>query len=525
MAGFSLMTYCNWTGDTPRQESVIRQIQPLLPNAQLSVVSVAYWKFAYANYVLRVDTPAAALGCIDEALELATSNGLAIAAIIKRYRIAHLLVSGSLAAAAAELRVLESAPRVEPYYEMRSWLALQQGDVAAALAEANTALQTASDRGRTYYQILDLLLLALVHAEAGASEQALSYVGKYRRDTSTMDGSLGEYQASLVEAYVALLDGDRTSCHSTLRTALKIGSQQRYQSHWGWSPRMMVRLYSEALNHGIETEYVRSVIKRHRLLPESPEIEHWPWPVNIYTLGRFAVMTEGELLRVEGKAQRKPIELIKVLVALGGNDVPADKLIDILWPAPSDGDGQKALDITVHRVRKLLGSDEAVKVTDRRASLNPQMVWVDVWALERKLAPLIPAANTAKPDIALLEAAAPQVLNLYRGHFLTGETEEPWQIPVRNRLAGRFQRFVLRLGEHWETNEAWVRAADLYQRAIELDPLAETFYRRHMICLRAQGQRAEAMEVFRRCRQTLSVVLGVAPSTETEAVFRQLHDA
>jgi DNA-binding SARP family transcriptional activator len=370
-----------------------------------------------------------------------------------------------------------------------------------------------------------LLLLALVHAEAGEFEQALSCVARYRRDTGAMEGSLGEYQALLVEAYVALRRSDRPGCHSSLRRALAIAIKERYQSHWGWSPLMMVRLYSEALNHGIETAYVRGAIKLHRLLPESPEIEHWPWPINIYTLGRFEVMTDGEVLHVEGKAQRKPIELIKVLVALGGSDVPANKLIDVLWPTPSDGDGQKALDITVHRVRKLLGSDDAVKVTDRRASLNPQMVWIDVWALERKLAPLIPAVNAARPDIALLEAAAPQVLTLYRGHFLTGETEEPWQIPLRNRLAGRFQRFVLRLGEHWEANQAWARAGELYQRAIELDPLAEIFYRRHMICLRAQGQRAEAMEVFRRCRQTLSVVLGVTPSTETEAVFRQLHDA
>jgi DNA-binding SARP family transcriptional activator len=33
----------------------------------------------------------------------------------------------------------------------------------------------------------------------------------------------------------------------------------------------------------------------------------------------------------------------------------------------------------------------------------------------------------------------------------------------------------------------------------------------------AQGQRAEAIEVFRRCRQMLSVTLGVAPTGETEA--------
>ena len=43
-----------------------------------------------------------------------------------------------------------------------------------------------------------------------------------------------------------------------------------------------------------------------------------------------------------------------------------------------------------------------------------------------------------------------------------------------------------------------------------------------MICLREQGQRAEACEVFRRCRQILSVTLGVKPAEVTEAVYREL---
>jgi hypothetical protein len=118
----------------------------------------------------------------------------------------------------------------------------------------------------------------------------------------------------------------------------------------------------------------------------------------------FEVRTDDEALHFEGKAQRKPMELAKVLVALGGRDIPVDKLIDILWPEPSEGDGHKAFDITVHRLRKLLGSDNAVQVADRRATLNPQMVWVDAWALERTLAPLIGAVNAPEPDIELLEA-------------------------------------------------------------------------------------------------------------------------
>jgi DNA-binding SARP family transcriptional activator len=46
-----------------------------------------------------------------------------------------------------------------------------------------------------------------------------------------------------------------------------------------------------------------------------------------------------------------------------------------------------------------------------------------------------------------------------------------------------------------------------------------------MICQRALGQTAAALQAYRRCRELLSVVLGVAPSAETEAVRRSLDAA
>src|SRR5450631_819215 len=347
LAGFSLMMYYNSIGVTSKQEHLVRQLHPLLANPHVGPVSLTYWKWAYSNYILRVGRPRDALALIDEGLELAENNGLAIAAVIRRYRIGHLLTLGDLTNAEAEIKKLENAPHIEPYYEMKSWLALQRGNLALAQVEAQTAMQMAIDRGRTYYQILDVFLLAEVYVEGGAFEKAQSCVDEYRRHTTGMAGRLGEYQALLVEAYLALQQRDRPKCHALMRAALDIGSQQRYRSHWSWFPRMMVRLYEEALDHGIEVAYVRDVIRQHAMLAESPDIENWPWPVKIYTLGHFEVLKDGELLRFEGKVQRKPIELAKMLVALGGRDVSANKLIDLLWPGPSASDGQKAFDITV----------------------------------------------------------------------------------------------------------------------------------------------------------------------------------
>jgi DNA-binding SARP family transcriptional activator len=43
-----------------------------------------------------------------------------------------------------------------------------------------------------------------------------------------------------------------------------------------------------------------------------------------------------------------------------------------------------------------------------------------------------------------------------------------------------------------------------------------------MRCLRALGRHSEAAGVFRRLRQTLSVVLGVSPSQESERLYRDI---
>ena len=51
---------------------------------------------------------------------------------------------------------------------------------------------------------------------------------------------------------------------------------------------------------------------------------------------------------------------------------------------------------------------------------------------------------------------------------------------------------------------------------------AETIYRRLMVCLREEGNPSGVLTAYRRCRELLSIVLGRAPSPETEAVRQSL---
>jgi two-component SAPR family response regulator len=118
---------------------------------------------------------------------------------------------------------------------------------------------------------------------------------------------------------------------------------------------------------------------------------------------------------------------------------------------------------------------------------------------------------------------ARELLRLYAGHFIEKESQEPWAVAARDRLRAKFVRAVTTLGGRLEERKAWDQAAALYARALELDNLAEGLYRRLMIAYRELGENAEALQVYRRCRDMLSIVLSVAPSAETEAVRATLR--
>ena len=195
--------------------------------------------------------------------------------------------------------------------------------------------------------------MAAIHATSGDVDEARRQLGRYREATSGCAGRFAEFQALLIEAVIELRGADGTAGH-TLRRALQVGAEQRFRSCWAWTPALVVPLLSKALELGIETAYSHELIRSHRLVPGTIAPDQWPWPIRVRTLGRFDVELDGVALRFEGKAQRKPLHLLKLLIASGDRPVAIERLIELLWPDPDDG-GRKAFDITVHRLRRMLG--------------------------------------------------------------------------------------------------------------------------------------------------------------------------
>lgn len=276
---------------------------------------------------------------------------------------------------------------------------------------------------------------------------------------------------------------------------------------------------------------MHNFIRDYNLFPEKSRFEGaWPWPVKIYSLGKFELVLEGKPVRFSGRVQRKPLQMLKMLVALGGTEVREEQLTDLLWPE-ADGDrAHSAFTTTLMRLRRFLGLDKAIEIYAGKASLNPHLCWLDTWAFEeiyRQVDSLLEIIDELRlqtkenrqPVIQLAERA----IKMYGGPLFPDEASQLWVLPLRERLKDRFNWLIARLGSHFEADEQWEKAAKYYQAALEIDGAAdEELYRRLMVCHHRLDEPAKVVEAYRRCSKTLAAMLGIKPSPKTEIIYKDL---
>lgn len=313
------------------------------------------------------------------------------------------------------------------------------------------------------------------------------------------------------------LQADCDAYRAALRRLFGADSRLEQLDAESWPASMLSRLCADALEAGIEVEHVSHLIRRRDLQPDGLDALHWPWPMRIYTLGRFSLVRDGTPVTFAGKSPRKPLELLQVLIALGGRDVHISQLMGALWPASDVRDLRKLFDNTLLRLRQIFHHDEVVLLRDAKLTLDIHHCWVDAWAFDS-------IAGRLCEGEAVSKQLAHQAGRLYQGHFLQREAQKAWLLPYAERMRSRFHRFVLVQGESLELAGQWDAACEMYAHAIEIDSLAEVLYRRLMLCLLQRGEFAEVVRVYRRCRDLLSIVLGVKPSLETEVIRLRVED-
>jgi DNA-binding SARP family transcriptional activator len=360
-------------------------------------------------------------------------------------------------------------------------------------------------------------LIGLLLAAEGRFDEASELLVAHEERLRAWGNARLERLCIACRALVLLRAGDEPGALELLhQTFPALADQDCYWAHQGVA--LYADLFSFALAHGIGADWLPGFIRARGFRCRTLDVESWPWPLKLLALGAVKVLQDDASLVAGAKPQHRLLDLLKALVAFGREGVNTRDLADALWPDSEGDSAQNTLQVSLYRLRKMLGRDDAIQMQDGKVRVHREVCWVDAWAFEDKAERL----KTLQPDAAQYQSLAQQIVGLYRGHLLAKEKEQPWMLAPRERLRRQWLAVVKALGERYERQGEWAKASELYQRALDIDPLAEEIYRRLMICQKETGERTDALTTYQRCRQQLDAALGARPSAETERLYKSL---
>jgi DNA-binding SARP family transcriptional activator len=528
---FFTSVYHLWKGDYQKNAVLLEDAEALVLHQKtppLAVVCIDLMKGIH-HWVTASYGPA--LQTLSEGLRISGESGVHIFdSLLWSFRAAAEMASGNLEAAAVSLqnqmKTAFAGGRsldISFYHINAAWLAILEKNPSLAIENLEAITAKVDRMGNPYYHALWHIGMAQARFLEGNAGDARTHVQAAHRIGTSMKSQAIEWYSLLVEAYFLFREGGDRKGLPLLRRALELGSRNGYAHLEFYQPSVMSVLCAKALEHKVEPEYVKGLIRRLGLVPPpaapgDPTLstEDWPYPVKVYTLGRFEILRNNEALVFSGKVQKKPLEMLKAVIAFGGTSVPAEQVTDTLWPDTEGDLARKSFEVTLSRLRQLFGPVNPIRYSGGQLSVDPLSCRVDSLILEDVLERI---PKSGQREAAMLCETA---IGLYKGPFLPSDTGVAFTAHRREMLKNGLLRAVITAGRSLEQAGQWEEAIEYYMKGVETDQLAEVFYQRLMVCYHHLGNNAEAAKTYRRCRAVLEENLGIRPSGQTETLYTSL---
>ncbi len=243
----------------------------------------------------------------------------------------------------------------------------------------------------------------------------------------------------------------------------------------------------------------------------------------VYCLGPFRVYQDDHLLTDWESLKAKCI--LKYLVAHHGAPIVKDVLMDVFWPDAEPEAARRNLHQAVYSLRKTLRQRRPdfpyVWFESDCYLLNPDTpLWLDFEQFKQHCMDgrRLEAAGRIAEAIKKYGIAE----SLYEGNFLEEDIYEDWPKAQRQHLRALYLQMADRLSEYYVQHGDAAAAIVLCRKILSLDSCYEEAHRRLIKCHLMQGQRHMAVRQFQTCAQVLQEELDLAPSDETQMLYRNI---
>ncbi len=427
------------------------------------------WKTYLMRLLGRYEEGAVA---VSEAWEIATREGFGQIRFLAAYFRSGLESShGDLKTAGQWER--EAAALADPSRQLQrallaacsAWLSLYRNDPAGAKLHGQLAMGTARSLAAPSYRIHYGTPLVFGLVESREFGEADAVIAEQRAAVSGTAIGCFEPLFLAAEARMRELVGDDAGARHIVQTLWRVAARQDHGRFLSWLKPWMPRFCEWGLSAGVEAPYIRMLIREFGWKPLEGFSDAWPWRVRVYGLGTFRVVVNDEPPSFGRKMPRRPLELLRALIARGTAYVAEHDLADHLWPDEEADAAHKSLASALHRLRALLGSHDAVELLGGRVRLNPELVWTDVCALNHHL--------RASPS----NDQADRVAALYHGALFPDDQSDTWVLSARRRIAQTVTT-VFELHARCRERDGHPDEARLwYERALQIDDTRDDLHR------------------------------------------------
>jgi DNA-binding SARP family transcriptional activator len=240
--------------------------------------------------------------------------------------------------------------------------------------------------------------------------------------------------------------------------------------------------------------------------------------LRVRALGPLEISVDGRVLEPSVWGSARPRELLVYLLVHPEGRTKEQVGLDF-WPEASTSQLRNNFHVTLHRLRKALGSADWVSLHGERYRVDPELVTFDVADFEREAAT---ARRSLRRQAEGADEELEHALSHFRGNFMDGEPAGDWHLEHRDHLQRVYLDCLTVLRAHYSRCGQHDQAAETCRRALAHDPLNEEALRALVRALMEVGERPQALRAFQRFRDRLRRELDAEPEKATTALIEQL---
>lgn len=249
--------------------------------------------------------------------------------------------------------------------------------------------------------------------------------------------------------------------------------------------------------------------------------------VEIYTLGTFRVVVNGEPVPASAWRSRKAQTLFKYLLSQRGKRVPREVLLELMWPEEDPETAIGRLYTTLHLLRRAVEPDLPRYGESSVVRTGSGMYWcapgANIWVDSEVFEDLYErAVREESSDPAKAWSLWQRCLQLYEGNYLEEDPYEEWTLLLREALLDKFVDGSMRAADlqFRLTGDAHV-SAQICHNALQFDRFREELYQASIRYLLAADRPAEAAMQYRSLSAMLRDEFALEPSPETRALLEE----